>query len=147
MLFQIRIQTKSTTRKVDRRSSSCEQLNSSGPFCSLTLVEFVGVCAAYLPSGCSFIASVLRGVCASGNKTSCSSAGPRPAGPPDHTDGATTDSGAASSGHMFINVVRRLGEDWEVCRGNAIKFVASKIIFSDTFDGAAVLSGLIELDY
>lgn len=72
-----------------------------------------------------------------------------PAGPPNHK--LQTELllilGPRASVHMYINVVIKLTEDWKLCRGNVIKFVASKIIFLDSFDGAEVLSGLIELAY
>lgn len=59
----------------------------------------------------------------------------------------TTGGGVQASVRMYINVVIKLTEDWKLCRGDTIKFGASKIIFLDSFDGAAILSGLIELAY
>lgn len=57
------------------------------------------------------------------------------------------DSGAAGLCHMYINVVMKLTEDWKLCKGNKMTLVASKINFLDSFDGAGILSGLIELTY
>lgn len=49
--------------------------------------------------------------------------------------------------HMYTNAVIKLTEDWKLSRGSAMKFVASKIIFLDSSDGAGILSGLIGLAY
>lgn len=48
---------------------------------------------------------------------------------------------------MYTNAVIKLTEDWKLSRGSAMKFVASKIIFLDSSDGAGILSGLIGLAY
>lgn len=50
-----------------------------------------------------------------------------------------------ASAHMYINAVIKPTEDWKQYRGSAMKFVASKIIFFDSFDGAGILSRLIGL--